>query len=231
MGISLFILLFFTKLGWTTTFVQVPLESQIKESQAVIMGHFLSKNSVRLDNGKIATQMHFELKKEVGLNAEFFGLNEVIVHYPGGELDNSITRIEGIPDFIVGEKVVILLTKQNNRFWGLNLAYGSFKVVNFGRSTMVMNNIFPEQPHAGQMRIEQFESLIKEVKGVSLKVVQNVNHLEMKNKQESRQNRSIASVDEESENMESKPERPVFWLMAFLALMGGIYRWSQRRAN
>lgn len=214
-----------------TTFIQVPVEEQIQEADGLIQGHFLKKNSIKLENGMIATQMHFELKKEVGLNSDFFGLKEVIVHYPGGILEDESTRVEGVPEFVEGEKVLLLLKNKNNRFWGLNLSYGSFKVVNFGRSTMVMNYLFPEQANAGQLKLEHFERIVRDIKGSSFKVVQNQTQVEEKVAESSGQNRSIASIEEQGENKESRPERPVFWLIAFLSLMGGLYRWSQRQAN
>lgn len=231
MRIALLLSLIYSSQISATTFKLVPLEQQVAEADSIIYAHYLRQNSTVLDDGRVATQMHFELKREIGLKTELNGMHELIVHYPGGEMNGVVTKVDGVPTFNSGEKVVLLLKNKANRFWGLNLAYGSFKVINFGHSSMVMNNVFPDQPHAGQMPLHQFDNLVKQVKGVSFTQVQNLEVLEKQNIQSSGQNRSLASISEVPENTSDKSVTSMFWLLASLGFMGGLFRWSRRQAK
>lgn len=110
-----------------TTFRIQPIENQIKEADGLFQGNFLRKKTIALEDGRLATQMIFKMSKEVGLQSDFFGMDEVIVHYPGGTLNGITSQVDGVPEFVSGEKVVLFIRNVDNRYWGLNLGYGSFK--------------------------------------------------------------------------------------------------------
>lgn len=233
----LIFLSFFTLPALATSFRVQPLENQIKEADGMFEGNFLKKKTIQLEDGRLATQMIFKMSKEVGLQSDFFGMDEVIVHYPGGTLNGQTVSVEGVPEFVSGEKVVLFIRSVDNRYWGLNLGFGSFKVINYGKQVMLVNTLFPHHPEVGQMNFQHFEKLVKDIKGENLKVVQ-VQYPTTEQEQvinrmpaSEGQNRAIASKSEELDNEEDRPSLNVFWLIAMLGLSGGIFRMANRKAH
>lgn len=221
-----------------TVFQLQPIEQQIRESDGVFQGHYLRKKTVELENGRLATQMVFKMTKETGLNSDFFGMDEVIIHYPGGALKGRHTRVEGVPEFVQGEKVVLFIKNVDSRYWGMNLGFGSFKVINYGNEVLLVNSLFPENPKVGQVTMQAFEQAVKKIKGSKLKVVQTLEYptnIPQSNTQRSPasvsegQNRSVASKSSPSDNEGDQRELPMFWLIAALGVMGGVFRWRRLR--
>lgn len=220
-----------------TTFRTATVNEQVKEAQGIFIGHYLKKKTVQLEDNSLATQMVFKMNKELGLQSELFGQDEIIVHYPGGSLGGKTVKVEGVPDFMAGEKVVLLVKNQGNRYWGLNLGLGTFKVINFGRDTLLINSIFPDDPRVSQMKIEDFEKAIKNIKGMNLKVVEVPLHAIPDQEQGARRapasisegkNRSVASHVEARENNHNRPGLSVFWLVVTFSILGGIFRFSRQ---
>jgi hypothetical protein len=223
-----------------TTFKIQPIEQQVKESDGVFQGHYLRSKTVELEDGSLATQMMFKMSKEVGLQSDFYGMDEVIVHYPGGKTAEREVRVEGVPEFVSGEKVVLFISSVDNRYWGMNLAFGTYKVINYGKEVMMVNSVFPEDPKVGQINFQQFEKIVKEIKGTSLKVVQTMQIPDASEKVENQrspasvtegQNRTVASVSDQSDNHGEQPSLPIFWLIVALGITGGIFRLNNRRAQ
>lgn len=206
---------------FATTFLRVNVDQQIEQSDSIFIGHFLSQKSIRVEDGTLATQMTFQLTKEYGLNSELFGLEEILVHYPGGSLDDETVRIDGVPQFNVGEKVALLAKTIDNRLWGFNLALGSFRIINYGNETLLVNGVFPNDREVSQIKIDAFERKVKSIKGSSLKVVKS---LDVPVRPASQgKNRSIASIESPEENELEESSRPNnFWLLAFLAIAGAV---------
>ncbi|WP_408098489.1 hypothetical protein ACJVC5_06135 [Peredibacter sp. HCB2-198] len=237
----MFVRLFFLLLTfpvYATVFQPQPVEQQIKESDGIMIGHYLKSKAIKLDDGSIATQMIFKMNKEYGLQSDLFGMDEVIVHYPGGKMDGMEVHVDGVPKFVPGEHVVLMIKSNQDRYWGMNLGFGTFKVVNYGNETMIVNTIFPTDRKVGQMKLVEFERNVKAIKGSSLKIVMApVYPTETDESGEMRapasvvegQNRSIASKTEEVENIEDQPHISVFWLVAFLAILGGIFRLTRQK--
>ena len=223
------IFLFLPIMAMATIFQAQPIERQIMESDGVLVGYYLKKKSIRLDDGTIATQMFFKMNSESGLNSEYFGLDEVIVHYPGGNYEGKNTKIDGVPMFIAGERVVLFIINKSFRYWGMNLGFGAYKVINYGKEEMLVNYIFPEHPQVGQVKMDYFKDSIKKIKGSSLKNVYSqsmpynspsLNRLPASNQLA----RKMAS--KENNVSESQPERivEIFWLLLGLAVLGGTFR-------
>lgn len=221
-----------------TTFRAQPIENQIQEASGLFQGNYLKKKTIQLEDGRLATQMFFKMNQEAGLQSDFYGMDEVIVHYPGGSLNDKHVRVDGVPEFVPGEKVLIFIRNIENRYWGLNLGYGAFRVINYGKDVMLVNYIFPNHPQVGQVSFEHFEQLVKDIKGVNLTVV---HALEQPGQTETEtvqrmpasegQNRAIASKPEALENEEARPNVHVFWLIAFLGLAGGLFRLNNRKTH
>lgn len=215
-----------------TTFKVQPIEQQIRESDGIFQGNFLRSKGVELENGSLATQMIFKMSKESGLQSDLFGMDEIIVHFPGGTVKGKTVKVDGVPEFIQGEKVVLFIRNVNNRYWGMNMGFGTFKVVNYGRQTILVNSVFPHHPQVGQVAMEYFEKAVKDIKGSNLKVVhsefyptnpdQTLNRMPASVGEEG-QNRSVASKSEETENDGSKPFN-MLWLIVLLGFSGGLFR-------
>lgn len=214
-----------------TTFMKASVETQLKEADSVFIGHYLEQKSIRTEDGQIATQMVFKLSKEYGLNSDVFGLEEIFVHYPGGSLEGENVLVDGVPTFSSGEKVVIMARNIDNRLWGLNLALGSFKLINYGKETLLVNQVFPQDPQVSQIKLNDFEMKVKSIKGLNLKSVQS---LDAPSKAQSSQgkNRSIASIDDSSENRdEPSSQSGTFWLLVSLACAGALAGYRVQRGR
>ncbi len=210
------------------------MDQQIKESDGVVMGHYLKSRPTRLENGKIVTQMFFKMTKEYGLQSELFGMDEVIVHYPGGRLGEESLLVEGVPKFIPGEKVVLFIRSVDNRYWGMNLGFGTFKLVNYGKEAVLVNSLFPENRSVGQMKLDDFERKIKVIKGQNLRTVYLPEYPTNPDPRatlkrlpahvDERKNRSIASKSITEENEGTMPSSNSYWLVVVLASLGGLFR-------
>jgi hypothetical protein len=226
--LRLFILLFAIPVQ-ATVFQLQPVEQQIKEADGIIVGHYLRKKSIQLDDGKIATQMIFKMNKELGMQSDLFGMEEIIIHYPGGQQGNTIVKVEGVPEFIPGENVVIMIKSHQDRYWGMNLGFGSFKIINYGKEKLIVNTVFPENRNVGQMKLEEFERNVKVIKGSGLKVVTAPVYLSKSDNKRAPasvregKNRSVASKNDREDNNEGQGMN-TFWLVFILAGMGGVFR-------
>lgn len=223
-----------------TTFKPQPVEQQIKESDGLFQGNYLKSKTVELENGSLATQMVFKMTKEVGLQSDFFGMDEVIIHYPGGKLNDKHVKVEGVPEFVPGEKVILFIRSIDNRYWGMNLGFGTYKVINYGKETVMINYIFPLHPQIGQISFSHFEKLVKQIKGSSLKVVKTMQYPTAPDQSQitrlpamdsEGQNRTIASKSEQLDNQEDQPNLNAFWLILALGIIGGLFRMSSRRVH
>lgn len=223
---------------YATVFQMQPVEQQIQESDGIIVGHYLRSQSIKLDDGAIATQMIFKMNKEIGMQSEFFGMDEIIVHYPGGQIGEETMRVSGVPSFVPGEKLVIMIKAHQDRYWGMNLGFGSFKVINYGNEKLIVNTLFPEDRKVGQMKMSDFERSVRKIKGSRMKVVYNPEEQRIGDQkaqdrmpaalEEEGKNRAIASKTDQSDNGETQEGINPFWLLFFLATAGALFRLSKQ---
>lgn len=214
-----------------TMFVTQTLKDQIQYSDGILVGNFLKSDSVELEDGLIATKMHFKVEKEFGLQTNIFKTDEVIVHYPGGTIGDKKVTVDGVPEFMIGTPVVLMIKNVNNRFWGMNLALGSFHIVKYGDDKLIVNKIFPHTPGLGQTQFSEFEKLVRAVKGENLKMV--YSDIEENPTQISRgiasvpekevgNFRKVASTPEIVENEGESTAGKVWWLVGTLAFLGMV---------
>jgi hypothetical protein len=214
-----------------TVFQKQPVEQQIKESDGIVIGHYLRKKSIKLDDGTLATQMIIKMNKEVGMQSDLFGMDEIIVHYPGGKIGDRHVQVEGVPEFVPGENVVLMIKSYQDRYWGMNLGFGTFKLINYGHDKLIVNSIFPGDRNVGQMKLEEFETKVKLIKGSGLRVVMATSYPSESDDAPERapasvregKNRAIASNSEQEENREGQSMNTM-WLVLILAGMGGLFR-------
>lgn len=221
---------------FATTFQIQSVDKQLKQSDGVFIGHYLKKKYIELEDGKIATQMVFKMKKEIGLQSDFLGMDEVLIHYPGGKWKDKIVVVEGLPEFVSGEQVVIFTKSVKNRYWGMNLGMGTYKVIRYGKDPMMVNAVFPHEPTMGQIRLDEFEKKVREIKGESLKVVSTIQY-PIERDRETRlpasspegKNRTIAGGSEPEENKPAENGFHPMWLLAFLGFLGSCFRLARQR--
>ncbi len=233
---KLIILLMFAFPAIATTFKIQQVDQQLRQADGVFIGHYLKKTFIELEDGSIATQMVFKMKKEVGLQSELLGMDEVFIHYPGGKWKDKIVQIEGLPDFIPGEQVVIFTRSIQNRYWGLNLGMGTYKIVRYGENPMMVNTIFPHDPQMGQLKLEDFEKTVRIIKGRSLKVV-TVQQYPIESDKEARmpasereaKNRTVAGGSDQGENRAAETGFQPMWLLVFLGFLGSCFRLARQR--
>lgn len=221
-----------------STFKIQSLDAQLRESSGVLIGHYLKSKTVKLDDGIIATQVIIKINKEFGLQSDEFGMNEVIIHYPGGEWNDVVTKVDGVPSFVTGEKVAVMIKSIDNRYWGLNLGMGAYKVINYGKDTILVNSLFPQNPIVGQINLVEFERKVKEAKGSDMKEVVDASQLETSDEMARTpasliegKKRTIASKADESENEDANVGLNVYWLLLLLAVLGGGFRLVKNEAR
>ena len=240
MVFSLLLTLLFSLPVSATVFQMLSMDEQISDADGIIMGHYLRSKSIELEDGRVATQMIFKMNKEFGMQSELFGMDEIIIHYPGGTIGDQTVKVEGVPSFVSGEKVVIMVKSTQDRFWGMNLGFGTFKVINYGKERMVVNTLFPNDRRVGQVTLEQLEKNVKRIKGSSFKVVRVpeyptespvIERMPASEVEKEAKNRAIASIDEAEENTTGRPVFNTAWLVFILAILGGLFRLSRQRNN
>jgi hypothetical protein len=219
-----------------TTFKIQQVDQQLRQADGVFIGHYLKKTYIELEDGSIATQMVFKMKKEIGLQSELLGMDEVFIHYPGGKWKDKIVEVEGLPDFIPGEQVVIFTRSIHNRYWGLNLGMGTYKIVRYGDNSMMVNTIFPHNPQMGQLKLEDFEKTVRLIKGSYLKVVsaqqypiETDKELRMPASLREAKNRTVAGGSDQGENRAAETGFQPMWLLFFLGFLGSCFRLARQR--
>ena len=219
-----------------TVFQMQSVDQQISEADGIVMGHFLRSKVIKLDDDTVATQMVFKMNKEHGMQSELFGMDEIIVHYPGGQLGDLNLKIEGVPSFVTGENVVLMIKSMKDRYWGMNLGFGTFRIINYGNEKMIVNSLFPEDIRVSQVKLEDFESRVRTIKGSRLKVVLVPEYHTESDENPGRlpasapegKNRAIASkIDQEENSVGTAISN--FWLIFLLAILGGIFRFARQK--
>jgi len=127
--LSFFIL--FSVATHATVFLKQSVPEQLQEADGVVVGHFLRSKTVELEDGRLATQMIFKMNQEMGMESQLIKMDEIIVHYPGGTKDGVSVFVDGVPKFVLGEKVTILIMNGEYRYWGLNLGMRIFTIIKY----------------------------------------------------------------------------------------------------
>jgi len=223
--------LVFTNLVYATSFQPVPLEKMLAPANAIVVADFMDSHAIELEDGTIATEARFRLEKEWGIEAEEYGISEIKVFFPGGEINGKGLHVEGAPRFVSGEKNILLLSQQDDgRFWVQGLAMGTFKVVRAGQETLIINSIFPNNTEISQITLDAFLRKVAAVKSSPVKEIASDKYARelVKSQQVTKggPGRSIASTEE------AKHEPNVldsFWLVTMLTVMGVCVAWKVRR--
>lgn len=243
MPVFLSLLIFFSITTHATVFMKQTVAEQVQDADGIVLGHYLKSKTVELEDGSLATQVIIKMTQEMGMQSDFLKMDEIIVHYPGGTKDGRTVRVDGVPRFVEGEKVAIMIKNTEDRYWGMNLGMGAFKIIKYGKENILVNTVFPEDKKIGQISLEEFETTVRKVKGTDLRFVYSPieipstssSNSERKpasvEKEEMGKNRTIASEAEELQNQENKSAIEMGWFVAILALLGGYYQLKRKGNN
>lgn len=225
--------------GWATTFQAVPMEKMIQPADAILLGDFLKSSTVVLEDGTVATEARFKIDKELGLDADEFGLSEIKVFYPGGKLKDREVLVEGAPSFVPGEKNVLMLSQaEDGRLWIQGLAMGTFKVVRLGQKTVLMNPVFPSDADLSRVEMSRFLRMVSALKNEPLREVYSDKYVRELQKDTQRtvsseagNSRSIASQSQSQENVPVPNVMNSFWLLLIFGFIGAFATWVQRKKS
>ncbi len=230
-----------------TTFIPISIERQIKDSDSILQGRFVNSFSKKLSNGTIVTENSFDVLSSQGIKkSELRAFVHFKVLTPGGTWQNDTFKVEGSPRFKKDEEVLLFLKKDDNGYWVQNLSLGKYKVKKIGSENLIISNVFPYHPQMGQMPLAELYKKIEEIKGE--KIAEYVGNFSNDNqyleltaikdkKLRSKIRRGFASqVDKENiykeknrEPSNEENELSIWWLIFFLALMGGFSSFIIRR--
>lgn len=214
----LLIFLLFSHSVWATMFQPLSLRRQLLESSGVVQGEVQHIESELDDNGKIITRVTLRADRWIGLN---FEQEEVSVFFPGGKVGDQARLIEGVPDLSLGENVVLFVKRGEHRDWVSNLGLGKYSIKRVGKEQIMVNQVFPTEPSMGQIRLDKFYALAKEVKSQKFqyrfKEKYELHDEQVQIQTKISNGRSVASV----ENTESsKSGIDPFWLVIVLGSLG-----------
>lgn len=148
--------------GFSTTYLPIPIERQIAESDAAIEGKFVGEIHKRLPNGDVVTQASFTSTKSSGLTSnEIINPSDFKVYYPGGKWNGVVYHVYGAPKFEVGKEYVVLLSKGEYGYFTSNLSLGKYDVVVKSGERFVVSSVFPNHPSLGKLSYLKLNQLLK----------------------------------------------------------------------
>lgn len=211
-----------------TTFTPISIKKQIKESSALVEGKIIEVESLLDESNQIITRVSIIGENWINLKADRGFIN---VYYPGGVVGNQGQVFEGSPKLRIGERVVLMLKNFQGKNWIQGMGLGKFSLKNVGRDEILVNQIFPGHPEAGQMSLKAFKNLaikIKNKKFVSrFKDKYEINrHQVNTSTQDLKKTRKIASVEEEKQEAEKFGS---IWLVFLLALLGFVFNLIRKK--
>ncbi len=155
--------------SFSTIFVPIPLEHQLKEANGVIHGIFLGSVYKKLPNGEVVTEHTFKLINRAGISAgQIINEHNFKVLSPGGTWQGLVYHVEGSPTFDKGEEVILLLQKGKYGMEVYGLGMGKYKIKREDRETIIYSTIFPSHKKLGKIRVRDFNLALKKVYGESL---------------------------------------------------------------
>ncbi len=219
-----------------TTFIPISFERQIKDSDAIIQGTYVTQFSKKLADGNIATEFLFDVEKSQGLkNSELRGYTNFKVLSLGGDWQGETYKVHGAPRFKKNESVILFLKKDKHGYWIQNLSLGKYKLKQVGTEVLMISSVFPYHPQMGQIKVEDFYSKVEKIKVVTL-VDYNpdyskagyhlrkpaTNSFESHHVTIKKNDKKEASKTHRVPNSLPKEEMNIWWLIVLFALMGGI---------
>lgn len=123
-----------------TQFRSFDRETQIRESELVVVGRVLTMRSLRDARRSIVTDV------EVAVAEAWKGLPEgerLLVRVPGGRVDGVELVVQGAPRFRPGEAVVLFLDRDGERWRPWGMAFGKYAVEGSGDGRFLVGHLPP----------------------------------------------------------------------------------------
>ena len=113
--------------------VEVPLEEMAHEADAIVVGT-ITRSSVRFvaEDGRFEPHTFSTLRVEEwihGPGGESIVIDEVGGEYRGRDGQSAGMRVDGVPTYRVGDRVVVFLRRVGNAYCTVAMAQGAFFVV------------------------------------------------------------------------------------------------------
>lgn len=223
------------------SFIHVPLEGQLKYSDAIVQGVVNNSESKMLPNNEIVTEVSLKLSHYAGLNSSqliYPGNFKILV--PGGVWNGMVQSVSGAPDFSPGEKVMVFLKNSKYGFHVSSLSLGKYRSVKEGIDEHWQSVVFPEDKELGRITKKKLDFVLNDVFGAGLSEV-TANFL--KKKSVNKPSRAIASTGKRSrtpssinEGRKRKPANKktgsssfsLFWLVILFAVLAAYKTLSER---
>lgn len=216
--LKLFILLIVLNTNvFATTFVPLTIKKQINSADGIVVGEVVNTTSYEHKSGKIFTRAFVKADRWIGSKVDN---NHIEINYPGGKLGSKVFKVFGAPNFESGEKVVLFTKDINGQTFINNLGLGKFSVKNFGKSQIMVNQVFPNMPEVGQMEIESFYQLTESIKQQKFsqrfkdKYERNIEKQTVLKTETN--SRKIASIDKKQD----REGLADYWLVIILGILG-----------
>lgn len=200
--------------------LQVPINKQLSESNAIIMGEFQGSYTKKHSNGEVVTNVSFKLEKSLGLGSrELLNKNSFSFVYKGGVWQGIEYPNKNQPRFRVGEKYIVLLRKGQYDFYPLYDKLGVYKVLGRKGEELVVSQAFPSNDNFGSSSFRTFNLWVNSVFGEELKGISSDKHIYVTTK---KQQRKIASLESEEANR-NQYRIPIMWLVVLFGLLGAAH--------
>ncbi len=150
--------LVFIKNILATTFVPVPLEEQLRESDAIIQGIFQGSSTKREKDGRIVTVLSFKLEKVAGIpSGKLTTPHDFKVYVPGGTWQGLTYKTVGVPKFEKGIEVILLIKKYKGGYFPTNLALAKYNIVRMDGITYISSSVFSNHKKLGMIAYSDLE--------------------------------------------------------------------------
>ena len=122
----LFVGVFFLSTGHASTVLRLDLESLVANSEQIVLGDVVDRTSFERE-GRIFTDIEVEVVENWKGTAHE---ETVTIRHPGGRVGDVTTRVHGLPEFKLKERIVVFLetTPKLDAFTVTGLRQGKFHV-------------------------------------------------------------------------------------------------------
>ncbi|MBY0416034.1 MAG: hypothetical protein K2Q18_17820 [Bdellovibrionales bacterium] len=144
-----------------TTFVPIPLEKLIDESNSAAEVELKAKKSYMNQVGLIFTEYTFSLIDSYNLASGDLEGEVLKLTMTGGSVNGVTSYIDGAPEFEVGEKSFLLLKKVESKLYLSNFTMGKYKIEESNGKKIFISSVFPNDPDLGKVSKERMVEIIK----------------------------------------------------------------------
>jgi hypothetical protein len=212
----------------------LPIERQVRDSQAIIQGTFLERSYRLLPNDTVITQNYFKVKAGIGqLPLDMANKNRFLVITPGGLWEDLVYDKNKIVNFSSGQEIVLFLEKSDYGLTPLSESSGYYTLQQSLGGSFLKNSKFPNHAGSGKIRLDEFYSLVEGRYG-RRPIVYTRNSgayvfKENAGNQRTRLGRAPSSIDEtlDDDEAELTPFQAMMWPLALLTFMGTLYRFAK----